>query len=37
MELLSRVQKLDESVYDSLCANALGKGINPSVLPTIGK
>ena len=38
MESMTRVQILDEAVCISLQANALGKGINPSVfLQAIGK
>ena len=33
MELSIQVQILDEAVCISLCANALGKGMNLSVLP----
>ena len=34
MELVIQVQILDEAVDVSLHANALGKGMNPSVLPS---
>ena len=38
MELETKVQILDEAVCISQCANALRKGMNPSVLfPTRGK
>ena len=38
MELVTRVQILDKAVCVSLCANALGKRMNPSVfLPAMGK
>ena len=37
MELVIQVEILDKAVYISLCANALGKGVNPSVfLPAMG-
>ena len=35
MELATRVQILDEAVWVSLCTNALGKGLNSSVLPAV--
>ena len=34
MELVIQVQILDEAIYISLCANALGKCLNPSVFMT---
>ena len=38
MDSMIRVQILDEAVSISLCANALGKVMNPSFLPlAIGK
>ena len=32
MELVTRVQILGEAISISLCTDALGKGMNPSVL-----
>ena len=34
MELVMQVQILSEAICISLCTNALGKGMNPSVLPS---
>ena len=34
MELVTRLQVLDEAAYISLCANALGKDMNPFFLLT---
>ena len=33
MEMLTGVQILDETVFISHCANNLGKGTNPIILP----
>ena len=33
MELAIQVQIQDEDVHISLCVNALGNGMNPSLLP----
>ena len=33
MESVTRIQALDKVLYISLCANSLGKDMNPSVLP----
>ena len=33
MDMATGVQFLDEAVGRSLCANTLGKGMNPSILP----
>ena len=38
MKSAIQVQILDKPIYVSLCANALGKGMKPSLLPpAIGK
>ena len=34
MKMATQVQILDKAVYVSLCANALGKGMNPFLLLT---
>ena len=37
MEMATQVQILEKVVYISLCANALTKGMNPSILPSSSK